>query len=413
MVQLDEELRVRPAIAKRWEVAEDGLTYTFYLREDVYFHDDPAFPDEKGRRVIASDVVYSLARILDPKVGSPGSWIFEGKIASEDPFTALNDSTFVLRLASPFRPMLSLLTNAYCSIIAREAIEKYGRRFRAHPVGTGPFQLKRWLENQALYLKKNDHYWEYENGQRLPYLDAVKVTFIGDRKTAYLELMNGKLDFINGLESSYTNELLTRDGELRSDRSDQLQFIKAPYLNTEYLGILMQDNLGSPLQQKFVRQALNYGFDRLQMLRTLRNNVGLPATSGFTPRGLPSFNEEAVIGYNFQPDKALSLLESAGFPQGKGLGTLKLLTNKDYLDLCTFITKQWEGIGIKVEIDVLESATLREMMSKSQAPFFRASWIADYPDAENYLSLFYGKNRLHLIILVFQIRYTTNYTRLL
>ncbi len=392
LVQLEEDLLVRPAIAKYWEVSEDGLTYTFLLRDDVYFHDDPAFPNEKGRRVVAADVTYSLNRIIDPAVGSPGSWIFKGKVDETNPFETVNDTTFVLHLSKPFRPMLGMLSNAYCAIVPKEALDKYGRRFRAHPVGTGPFQLKRWLENQALYLRKNPNYWEYENGQRLPYLDAVKITFIGDRKTAFLELMNGKLDFINGLESSYTNELLTRDGALRPDKAAQLQLIKAPYLNTEYLGILMQDTSESALQHKLVRQALNYGFDRQQMLQTLRNNIGLPANSGFTPRGLPSFNETTVPGYSFQPNRALQLLEDAGYPQGQGLPTIKLLTNKDYLDLCTFITKQWEDIGIKAEIDMLESATLREMMSKSQAPFFRASWIADYPDAENYLSLFYGKN---------------------
>jgi len=242
-------------------------------------------------------------------------------------------------------------------------------------------------------LVKNDNYFETENGEKLPYLDAVRVSFIVDRKTAYLELMNGKLDFFSGLESSIINELLTPEGALQPSKKDQLQFYKAAFLNTEYLGINMNfKNETSPLSKKKVRQALNYGFDRQKMMQNLRNNVGKAADSGFTPRGLPSFDAEKVKGYSYNPDKARDLLKEAGFPNGKGLGEITLLTNKDYQDLCTFISRQWEDLGIKVQVEIVESATLRQMMSKGQAPFFRGSWIADYPDAESYFTMFYSKN---------------------
>jgi len=281
----------------------------------------------------------------------------------------------------------------YCSVVPKEAVEHYGREFRSHPVGTGPFKIKNWLENQSLFLTKNDNYFERDNGEKLPYLDAVRVSFMADRKTAYLELMNRKLDFFSGLESSIINELLTPEGELQASKKDQLQFYKAAFLNTEYLGINMNfKNEDSPLAKKKVRQALNYGFDRQKMMQNLRNNVGKAADSGFTPRGLPSFDTEKVKGYSYNPDKARDLLKEAGFPNGKGLGEITLLTNKDYQDLCTFISRQWEDLGIKVQVEIVESATLRQMMSKGQAPFFRGSWIADYPDAESYFTMFYGKN---------------------
>ncbi len=401
LVQLDDNLNIKPCIAKHWSISLDGLIYRFSLRDDVFFHDDPAFSNGgKGRKVVASDVVYSFQRLLDETWPKPGSWIFKDRVATDSAFVAVSDSVFVLRLSASFQPMLQILTMQYASIVPHEVCEFWGRDFRRNPVGTGPFRFKIWAENQALVLVKNEHYFERDStGTRLPYLDAVKTTFISDRKTAFLEFKKGNLDYFFGLESAYINELLTPEGELQPALSEQFYFLKNPYLNTEYLGVrTISDSLTqnqiitNPLQIKKIRQALNYGFDRAQMLRTLRNNVGQPATSGFAPRGLPSFDDTAVRGYRFDPAYAARLLAEAGFPQGKNLPNITLLCNNDYLDICTFIARQWEDLGIKVNIEMTETALLRERMRKRQAPFFRASWIADYPDAESFLTCFYSKN---------------------
>lgn len=393
LVQLDDSLRVQPAIARAWAVSADGLTYRFWLRDDVFFHDDPCFPGGKGRKVVAADVVFSFERLLDPAWPKPGSWIFQDRVTAERPFVAEGDSVFVLRLRSPFQPMLQILTMQYASVVPREALETYGRDFRRHPVGTGPFRFKIWVENQALVVLKNPDYFEKDAaGNRLPYLDAVKTTFIGDRKTAFLEFKKGNLDYLFGLESSYINELLTPEGELLPALAGDFYFLKNPYLNSEYLGIRFDSTVAGPLQQRKIRQALNFGFDRAQLLRTLRNGVGRPANSGFAPRGLPSYDPATVPGYRYDPARAAALLAEAGFPNGRGLPGITLLCSADYLDLCTFIVRQWEDLGIRVQIEATETATLRERMRKGQAPFFRASWIADYPDAESFLTCFYSKN---------------------
>jgi peptide/nickel transport system substrate-binding protein len=399
LVQLDQQLLVQPCIARHWTISEDGLTYRFYLRTDVFFHDDPRFtPNGKGRQVIASDVVYSFQRLLDETWPKPGSWIFKGRIAPDSAFLAENDSVFVLKLSKPFQPMLQILTMQYASIVPKEVCAYWGREFRRHPVGTGPFRFKVWAENQALVMLKNDRYFEKDsNGISLPYLDAVRISLITDRKTAFLEFQKGKFDYFFGLESSYVQELLTPEGSLRPELTSRFQFIKNPYLNTEYLGIRMngQDSMGkvlSPLQQRKIRQALNYGIDRGQMLRTLRNQVGKPATAGFVPKGLPSFSDVKVKGYNYQPEKAAALLAEAGYPGGKNMPPITLTSNNEYLDICTYITRQWEDLGVKVGIELLETALVRERMRNGQAPFFRASWIADYPDAESFLTCFYSKN---------------------
>ena len=389
LVRLDSSLNIIPDLAHSWTISDDGLTYTFNLRSNVYFHDNQCFRDTAGREVISDDVVYSLNRLIDNKIASPGSWLFKGKVDTISPFIAVDDTTFRMHLLTPFLPMLGILTMQYCGIVPSEAIEYYGDKFRSQPVGTGPFVFKKWIENQALYMVKNDKYWE----QGVPLIDGIKTLFIPDRKIAFLELLNGGIDYVPGLESSFINELLTREGNLKKEKEAIIKYKRSPYLNMEYLGINMEVvDATSPLSNKLVRKALNYGIDRSLMLMSLRNGVGKPAESGFVPFGLPSYDEEVVVGYHYNPEKAQNLLVEAGFPGGKGLEPITLYTNNDYLDLTTFVAKQWERIGVKVIIDVLESAVLRDGMRKSQLPLFRASWIADYPDPESFLCMFYSKN---------------------
>ena len=393
LVQLDDSLRVSPSIAKSWSIDPSGTLYTFILRPDVYFQDSPAFQNGKGRRVVAADFVYSFNRIIDDKISSPGSWIFKGKVDSLQPFIALNDSVFQLKLITPFRPMLGILTMQYCSVVPHEAIEYFGNNFRKNPVGTGPFKMKRWIENQTLFLNKNPNYFEKDSLHQLPYMQGIRIDFIADRKSAFLKFIKGDLDMFTGLESSYINALLTPDGNIQDWLKNKVNYKKIPFLNTEFIGINTSSlPANHPLKNIYFRKALNYGINRSKMLQLLRNNVGAPAESGIIPFGLPLYNKEKSPGYTYDPDKARDLLAKAGYKDGKGLIPITLHCNKDYLDICTFLSKNWEELGIKVNIEVIESATLREMMRNGTTSFFRASWIGDYPDEENFLSLFYSKN---------------------
>lgn len=387
LVELDDSLNVSPAIAKSWLISEDGLDYTFYLRDDVYFHENECFSNN-SRKVVAADFEYSLTRLIDPNISSPGSWLFTDKIRDERPFETVNDTTFILHLSKPFIPMLGILTMQYCAVVPQECVAHYGSEFAQKPVGTGAFKFKKWIANQALFLNRNDNYYKGPSK-----LEGIKTSFMSDKKIAMLELLNGNIDFVNGLESSFINELLDKNGVLLSDKEDQLKLSKSPYLNSEYLGINLEAcSLNSPLRIKEIRQAMNYAIDRKLMLTALRNNVGQPADSGFVPTGLPSHDKEAVPGYEYNLQKAKSLLSGAGYPDGKGLEAIALFTNKDYLDITTFVARQLQKIGLVVTIEVLESAILRDGMRKGSIPFFRASWIADYPDAESFLCMYYSKN---------------------
>ena len=396
LVETDSNLRIAPSLARSWELSEDRLTYTFHLRDDVFFHDNDVFPGGRGRKMVAADVQYSFSRLIDPQTASPGSWIFNTRVDTIAPFLALNDSTFRLRLRKPFTPILGVLSNVYCSIIPKEVVEKWGKDFRSHPCGTGPFQFRSWEEGQALILMKNEKYFEMENGNRLPYLDAIKVTFYDNRATEFLLFQQGQLDFINDIEASFKDEVLNKKGELKEKWKNKILLNKHSYLNTEYFGIIVDSSnvlvKQSPLRLRQIRQAINYGFDRRKMMMYLRNSIGSPAESGFIPAGLPSFDTALVKGFKYDPSKSRQLLKEAGYPDGRGLPSIRLLTIPVYADLASFVSRQLEDVGIKTTVEVVQKSFLLEQTAKSQALFFRASWIADYPDAENYLSVFYGKN---------------------
>jgi len=397
LVEVDQNLNIVPSLAKSWEISQDRRTYIFHLRTDVFFHADQAFANEKGRPLRAIDIEYSLRRIIDKRTASPGAWIFNNKVDSADAFRAIDDSTFRLKLIHPYMPILGILSMQYCSIVPKEAVEKYGIDFRRHPVGTGPFRFVAWDEGQALILSKNKNYFERDStGMRLPYLDGIKVSFYDNKATEFLLFRQKQIDFINDIESSFKDEVLTKKGQLRKNWEGKIVLQTHPYLNIEYLGILVDSTNplveNSPTRLKKIRQAINYGFDRRKMIMYLRNSLGIPAESGFVPAGLPSFDSAKVRGYYYDPAKSKQLLAEAGFPNGNGLPVIKLLTIPNYSDLAGFIAKQLEEIGIPVQVEVVQKSLLLELTSNNRALFFRGSWIADYPDAENYLSVFYSKN---------------------
>lgn len=395
LVEVNDSMHIAPSLAKSWYQTPDRLHIVFHLRTDVFFHDDACFPGGKGRRMTSSDVMFSLGRIMDPATASPGAWIFNGRLDSLRPFTVTNDSTFQINLRKPFQPILGILSMKYCSIMAPEAVKFYGPEIGRHPVGTGPFRLLTWHEQEALIMGRNPRYFETDDkGRRLPYLSGIRVNFLESKLTEFLEFRQDKLDFINDLDAAMKDELLTKTGRLKKNWESSVDMHSCPYLNIEYLGMLTDtDTLKNPLSDIRVRQAIGYAIDRKKMLMYLRNSIGIPANGGFVPPGLPSFERPGSFGFTYDPGRAKDLLRSAGYgPGGKPMPVIKLLTVPNYAALGTYIVNELRQCQIPAEVEVVQKTVLLDKMSAGELPFFRGSWIADYPDAENYLSVFYGKN---------------------
>ena len=392
LVQTDKELNIQPCIAKSWEISSDGLEYRFLLRDDVFFHPHELFKGKK-RKVVASDFVYSLNRILDEKTASPGRNLFTciEKTNNGYAIKAESDSVLTIRLKEPFSPFLGILTMPYASVVAKEVVEHYKQDYRKNPIGTGPFRFKMWKEGVKLVMLKNEDYFEKDSlGNSLPYLDAVAITFIIDKQSVFLEFVKGNIDFISGIDPNYKDEVLTRSGKLQPKYKNKIQLLTQTYLNTEYLGFRM--DLDSPLRDKRVRQAINHGFDREKMIKYLRNNIGVAGKWGILPVGLPGFDSVSKT-YDYDPQLSKELLAQAGYPNGKGMPEITLSTTASYLDLCKYIQQQLGLLGMKVRLDVNPPAALRENMAQGKVEWFRGSWIADYPEAENYFALFYTPNR--------------------
>ncbi|TXD84715.1 ABC transporter substrate-binding protein [Subsaximicrobium wynnwilliamsii] len=386
LVQMDDNLEVQPCIAKSWTISEDGLTYRFNLRKDVYFHKDALFGRDSTRAVVAADFDYSLSRLTNKQLASPGSFTMN----KVEGFEVLNDSVFQIKLKQAFPAFLGLLTMKYCSVVPREVVEHYNNTFRSHPIGTGPFKFKRWEENLKLVFRRNEHYFENDSvGNQLPYLEAVAITFLPDKQSEFLQFAQGNIDFVSGLDASYKDEILTASGELRAAYSEEVNMIRAPYLNTEYLAFYMEAEIPE-IQSLLLRKAINYGFDKQKMMTYLRNGIGIPATGGFIPKGLPGY--DASIGYSFKPDKARQLVAEFKAETGITRPEVTLTTISNYLSFCEYIQRELQKVGIAVNVDVIPAATLKEAKANGNLDFFRASWVADYPDAENYLSLYYSKN---------------------
>ncbi|GAC1308538.1 MAG: ABC transporter substrate-binding protein [Mucilaginibacter sp.] len=399
LVQIDDSLKTRPCIAKTWEISPDGTLYTFHLRNDVYFHDSPLFKNGIGRRAVAADFAYSFYRLIDPKVISSGSWIFSDKVNGKSAFTAPNDTTFQIKLKQPFPPLLSMLTAQYCSIVPHEVVDFYGKDFRQHPVGTGPFKFKYWKEGEVMVLLKNEKYWEKDkDGTQLPHLDAIRATFIGDKQTAFMNFISKKLDFLNDIDGSYRDDILTKSGKVTQKYKSKFVMSTGPFLNTIYLGMMVDSSLAivksSPLRKLKIRQVINYAIDKQKMIKYLRNSMGTAGTAGFIPMGMPGFDAREVKGYTYNPERARQLLKEAGYPDGEGLPEIVLHTTVGYRSLIEYVQGQLDRIGIKTSVEITQGASLRELVSKNGVNFFYGTWIADYPDAENYLSVFYSKNKI-------------------
>ena len=386
LVQMDDQLNVKPCIAKNWTITDSAKTYTFNLRHDVFFHKDELFGNDSTRIANASDFEYSFNRLIDKSLASPGSWVLN----KVERFTALNDSTFQIKLKQPFPAFLGLLTMKYCSVVPKEIVEYYGNDFRSHPIGTGPFKFKRWEENLKLVFRRNKNYFEIDQqGNTLPYLEAIAITFLPDKQSEFLQFAQGNIDFVSGLDGSYKDEILTSDGKLKSLYVDDVNMIRGPYLNTEYLAFFMETQV-SELQALKLRKAINIGFDRKKMMTYLRNGIGIPANGGFIPKGLPGFDDS--IGFTYQPELAKQLVSEFKLETGIEVPEITLTTTSNYLSFCEFIQRELQKTGLNVNVDVIPPSSLKDAKANGQLDFFRASWIADYPDAENYLSLYYSKN---------------------
>ncbi|MBL8015703.1 MAG: ABC transporter substrate-binding protein, partial [Ignavibacteria bacterium] len=415
LVDLDTNLQLIPMLAKSWEISPDGLTYTFHLRNDVVFHDNPCFPGGKGRKMIAEDVRYSLNRVLDPRTGSLGFDFYknyvvgakefneevtkatsegrEPKIKDAAGYIAVDDTTFQIKLTKPFAPFIYYTCLGFAYVIPKEAVEKYGKDFFQNPVGTGPFVFEKWTPDLEINMKKNPNYWDRDAaGNQIPYLDGVKFRFIKDLSQQLLEFKNGNLDDSYRIPNELFKTIVNEDKTLTPEYSKFIVQRKTS-LSTQYYGFLITSKT---FEDPKVRQAFNYAIDREKILKyVLQGSATDPAIHGMVPPVMPNYNAKKIKGYSFDLPKAKELMSQAGYPDGKGFPVVTLNINEGggrNTQIAEAIQDMLKEIGVTVKLQLLQFAQHLDNIDAGRSDFYRLGWNADYPDPETFLNLFYGKN---------------------
>lgn len=406
------DLTIQPCIAYKWEISEDLKTYTFHLRKGVKFHDDPIFPDGKGREVTAQDFKFCFEKLCTADPGNNQFQItFKNRVLGANEYfdkksteltgvKVLNDSTLSIELVAPDPVFIQTLAMPGCFVFPKEAYLKYGKEgMRTKCIGTGPFYIETLKEGENILMKRNPNYWgKDEHGNPLPYLDGIKWSFIKEKKSEILEFKRGNLDLIYRVPVEIFPEIM---GKLEDARKRKTEFAieTSPYLSTFYIGFNVQAN--PVFRKKEVRLAFNYAIDREKIANFTIQGEGSAAKYGMVPY-YETFEKEGydyknVGGFTYDPQKAKDLLATAGYPNGKGFPNITLYINSGGGDrniLVADVVKKMleENLGIKIDISVTTFPEHIENVASGKADFFRFAWVADYPDPETFLLLFYGKN---------------------
>lgn len=404
------DLSIVPMIAESWDIDSFAKEYVFRLRDDVYFHDDACFKDGKGRKVTAHDFKYVLTKLCEADVNNQGYSFYKGRIKGCKEYYAstvngsplpegvtgvevLDDLTLKITLESSFASFLNLLALPFTAVFPKEAVDKYGAEMRTKTVGTGPFIIKAMKSDETVILNRNPNYWGKDaDGNQLPYLDAIRVSYIKERKSELLEFRQGNLDMLYRLPLEMVHEVIDNEENLLPEYSEfQLQGMAN--LSVQYYGF---QHKGKLFNNKNLRMAFNYAIDRDKICNFTLKGTGLPGKYGYVPPAMPNYDSEALRGYEYNPEKARDLLEKSGYPNGEGLEEITLQinsgggTNEQVAEAVQSMLA--EVLNVKVSITKLPFAQHLENVETGKVDFWRAGWVADYPDPENFLTQFYSKH---------------------
>lgn len=408
LITFDSTLQVKGELARSWDISPDGRIYTFHLRTNVRFHDDPCFPGGRGRLLTAKDFVYSFTRCCDPTSGSLTYWAFKERVVGVDRyhaeratnpaatlpegFQAPDDSTFIVRLVEPQAPFLLVLANGLGCPVPREAIEHYGKDIFRHPVGTGPFRLTKWEEDRVIVLDRNAGYWQTdEHGNRLPYLDRIEVSFIKDDNVQFSAFRQGDLDENFTIPTEVFPVLVEPGTGKLQGRFAQFQLQRIPALCTWFVDFQCTK---APFDDRRVRRALALSVDRHRIVRyVLQGSPWGAANHGITPPVLPDYPIDDIPGIGFDPEAARRELAAAGYPNGQGFPAIEMTIYPEprLKQTAEALQQMWkEHLGVNIGIRMLNFAQFLEQTESGTLPMWGTRWYGDYPDPETFLGLYNG-----------------------
>ena len=424
---LKRPLQIEPQLAKAMpEVSEKGHTYTIRIKKGVFFQDDPAFPHSKGRELVAQDFIYSWKRLADPKNKAEGWWIFDGLIKGlnewrdkvrrgqanyETPVEGLktvDTHTLKITLTRASFQFLHLLCMPVTMVVAKEVVNHYGQKIIGHPVGTGPYQLVHWVRNSEVKLKRNKNFrrvfYPEENpledekrnplqsaGPKLPLTENVIIKIITERQPLWLSFLKGQLDH-GVIPKDHYNEVFKNNQLTPKYKEKGIHILKQYQADVTFLVFNMEDSILG--KNRFLRQALAMTLDKELILKKFYNSRGVIA-QGPVPPMLDAHNPYYKNPLPHDLEKAKKYLAKAGYPGGQGLPVFEYETPSSSAwsrQFAEFVKDQWAQIGVRIEIRANTWPLFNKKVKSRKAKIFDMAWVADYPDSENFLQLFYSKN---------------------
>jgi oligopeptide transport system substrate-binding protein len=405
-------LKVIPSLAESYEIDSTGKIYTVYLKKDVYFHDSEAFSGGKGRELTAEDVSYCYRFLCSQTALNLNASLLVGILKGSQAYhqtasgkeikeglegiKVLDNHTIQFTLEAPSSVFLYNLSRPGTLIYPKEAFEKYKDEIRIKPVGSGPFYLAQVDEGISMILKKHQRYHGTDSlGNKLPFLEAISVTFIKDKKNELFEFQKGNLDMLYRIPTEFILDVVEQmQQKPRVGEYDKYELQRSPEMITQFLCFQTQQGVFENLN---VRKAFSFAIDREKILYDVLNNEGFaPGSHGIVPPVFPDYKLDLIKGYVFNADSARIYLKKAGYSSARPFPKVLLELNPEGTRntfVAVEIQKQLkENLGINVEMNIVPLAQSVEDALTGKFELVRLAWLADYPNPENFLSQFYGKS---------------------
>ncbi|MFO1317821.1 MAG: ABC transporter substrate-binding protein [Burkholderiales bacterium] len=424
------------------QVADDGRTWTVKVRRGIYFAADPAFGGRK-RELTAADVVYSYKRLADPKLRSPWSFLVEGKFVGLDEeaaaakksgrfdydrkvagLEAVDRYTVRVRMKDTDYNLPYLMAHEAGALVAREVVEKYGEtdgRAMSNPVGTGPYRLAEWVRSSKIVLEANPDYrgftWDFApqqqgddklvarmKGKRMPQVGRVEISIMEEDQARWLAFQGGELDLVN-MEGPLAPNAIGADGRLApalAAKGVRLDRFVEPEIRYVYWNMLDPDVGGLAKEKVALRRALAMSYDAGEEVRVVLNGQAVEAAYPIPP-GVVGHDPAWKSAIRYDPAGANALLDRFGYwrgpdgwrtwPDGRPLAiTYASRPDTQNRQLEELVKKGYDAIGVRMNPQKDKFPELLKLEKQCRLKSREAAWVADYPDGDNFMQLFYGPN---------------------
>lgn len=403
-----ETMNVVHAIAESYKISEDAKTFTFQIRKGVFFHEDACLSGGT-REVTAQDVKFTLEMACSGLPENQTSYLLVNRIVGAADFydktkkalvktgisgiKVVNDYSLEIKLTEPFVGFDRILSHTNLSVFPKEAFEKYGKDISKHPVGTGPFMLEK-MDDQGITLKRNSGYWKNDElGNQLPFLDKVVMTYVQDKKSELIAFRNKTIDLVLEIPVEEIENVFGTLEEAQEGKNVKHKVESESSMNINYVAFADESPEFSDVR---VRKAFNLAVNTTEIVDKYLLGEGWAVKNGFVPK-MDNYPSEQVKGHKTNIDQAKALLAQAGYPNGKNFPVLDFYVNamegSSAHKMSVAVAEQIkQGLNIDLKIKLCSLEERDQAITTGKAKIWRSGWVADYPDPENFLSLFYGGN---------------------